>query len=125
LELSLAVLVPRGAYVSPEPRHVIIYHLLTHGQAYANIEDGQRIALSAGDIVVFPHGDPHIMGNGRDVEPKGFAKILHEIFSQGAWRIAISAATGHVTMLHTFTCLTFHLSVSNWMLLILKAPRAR
>ena len=39
-------------YVSPEPRHVIIYHLLTHGWAYANVEDGQRIALSAGDIVV-------------------------------------------------------------------------
>jgi hypothetical protein len=70
-------------YVAPEPRHVIIYHLLTHGRAYANVEDGQRIALSAGDIVVFPHGDPHIMGNGRDVEPKDFAKILHEIFSQG------------------------------------------
>lgn len=47
-------------YLSPEPRHVIIYHLLTHGQAYANIEDGQRIALSAGDIVVFPHGGSHL-----------------------------------------------------------------
>jgi len=70
-------------YLSPAPRHVIIYHLLTHGQAYANIEDGQRIALSAGDIVVFPHGDSHLMGNGRDVEPKDNAKILQEIFSQG------------------------------------------
>ena len=27
-------------YLSPEPRHVIIYHLLTHGRAYANVEDG-------------------------------------------------------------------------------------
>ncbi len=27
-------------YVSAEARHVIIYHLLTHGQAYANVEGG-------------------------------------------------------------------------------------
>jgi hypothetical protein len=56
VELSLAALV--APYLSPELRHV--YHLLTHGQAYANVEDGQRIALSAGNIVVFPHGDPQV-----------------------------------------------------------------
>jgi len=70
-------------YLSPEPRHVIIYHLLTDGRAYAKIEDGQRVALSAGDIVVFPHGDPHIVGNGRDFRPRDNAPILQEILSQG------------------------------------------
>ena len=52
-------------YLSPEPRHVIIYHLLTDGHAYANVQGGPRLSLVAGDIVVFPHGDPHVMGNGR------------------------------------------------------------
>jgi AraC-like DNA-binding protein len=70
-------------FLSPEPRHVIIYHLLTHGRAYASVENGQRIELSAGDIVVFPLGDPHIMGNGRDVEPRDHGKILKEILSRG------------------------------------------
>ena len=70
-------------YLSPEPRHVIIYHLLTQGQAYATVEDGQRVLLSAGDIVVFPHGDPHIMGNGRSVAPKEYGDMLHEVLSQG------------------------------------------
>ena len=69
-------------YLSPEPKHVIIYHLVTQGQAYAKVEDGQRVALSAGDIVVFPHGDAHIMGNGRDVEPKDNTKVLQEILSR-------------------------------------------
>lgn len=70
-------------YVSTEPRHVILYHLLTHGRAYANVEDGERISLVAGDIVVFPHGDPHRMGNGRDVEPRDHARMLDEILAQG------------------------------------------
>ncbi len=85
-------------YLSPEPRHVIIYHLLTDGQAYANVEDGQRIALTAGDIVVFPHGDPHIMGNGRDVEPRDHTKILQEILSQGL-KLARMGGGGEITRL--------------------------
>jgi len=83
-------------YLSPEPRHVVIYHLLTHGRAYANIEDGRRITLSAGDIVVFPHGDSHLMGNGRDVEPKDNAKFLEEIFSQGL-KVARMGGGGEIT----------------------------
>jgi hypothetical protein len=78
---------PRSCLVAPylslEPRHVIFYHLLTDGLAYANVADGMRIALSAGDIVVFPHGDPHIMGNGRNVEPRDHEKLLQEIMAQG------------------------------------------
>lgn len=70
-------------YVSPEPRHVIVYHLLTQGQAYVAVADGERVLLSAGDIVVFPHGDGHIMGNGRDVAARDYEKMLQDVLSQG------------------------------------------
>lgn len=70
-------------YLSAQSRHVIIYHLLTHGRAYAHVEDGERIPLSAGDIVVFPHGDPHRMGNGRDTDPQDNGGMLKEVLSQG------------------------------------------
>jgi AraC-like DNA-binding protein len=70
-------------YLSSEPKHVIIYHLVTHGRGYSEVEDGQRVSLSAGDIVVFPHGDPHILGNGRDVEPREHGAMLQEILAQG------------------------------------------
>ena len=70
-------------YLSAEPRHVILYHFLTQGQAYVAVEDGERVQLSAGDIVVFPHGDAHIMGNGRDVPSRDYEKMLQEVLSQG------------------------------------------
>jgi len=71
-------------YVSPESKHVVIYHLLTEGRGYAHIEgDGCPVQLNAGDIVIFPHGDPHIMGNGPSVKPVDSAHELQRILSQG------------------------------------------
>jgi AraC-like DNA-binding protein len=83
-------------YLSSEPRHVIIYHLLTHGKAYATVGDGQRVLLSAGDIVVFPHGDSHIMGNGRSVEPKEYGEMLQEVLSHGL-KLTCMGGGGEVT----------------------------
>jgi len=50
--------------VAPGAEHVIIYHLLTEGRAHIRMEDGTRISLNPGDIVMIPHGDRHIMENG-------------------------------------------------------------
>ena len=83
-------------YVTQGPKHVIIYHLLTHGRAYAHVEDGERVALSAGDIVVFPHGDPHILGNGRDVEPRDHGRLIQEILAQGL-KLARLGGGGEIT----------------------------
>lgn len=49
--------------------HVIVYHLLAEGSAYAQVAGGERITLSPGDIVTFPHGDAHLLGNGIGATP--------------------------------------------------------
>jgi len=70
----------KAPYLSPEAGHLIIYHFLTEGRAYARLPDGRREELTAGDIVIFPHGDPHLLGNGLPAKPvdslKTFAKTL-------------------------------------------------
>src|ERR1043165_8378784 len=53
-----------ASYLSPEAGHLILYHFLTEGRAYARLPDGRQEELTAGDIVIFPHGDAHLLGNG-------------------------------------------------------------
>jgi AraC-like DNA-binding protein len=69
-------------YIAPAAGHVIIYHLLTEGRASARLVDGERIALDAGDIVIFPHGDAHSIENGPPTKPLDMIKELARIFSQ-------------------------------------------
>lgn len=75
-----------ASYLSPDSKHVIIYHLLTEGRGYAHVEgDDRSIPLNAGDIVIFPHGNPHILGNGSPVkpEPMDYEQELQRMFAQG------------------------------------------
>ncbi|WP_109485515.1 AraC family transcriptional regulator [Occallatibacter savannae] len=43
--------------------HLIMFHFLTEGRAYARLGE-LRVDLDAGDIVVLPGGDSHLLGNG-------------------------------------------------------------
>jgi len=45
----------------PGSDHMISYHLLISGGCWVEIEGEQPIKLSAGDIVVLPHGDTHVL----------------------------------------------------------------
>src|SRR6516164_5217879 len=76
--------------------HVIIYHLLTEGQGFAGLDHGTRVPLAAGDIVIFPHGDSHIVGNGTRVEPVDMEPELHRILAQGL-KLSRGGGGGEVT----------------------------
>ena len=83
-------------YVAPDARHVIVYHLLTEGRASARLVDGERIILEAGDIVIFPHGDAHFLGNGPPAKSVDMEKELARIFSQGLKRSTLGGG-GEIT----------------------------
>ena len=63
---------------------MIIFHLVTEGRGYAHVEgESQKVFLNAGDIVIFPHGDAHFVGNGLPVKPVDNELELQRILSQG------------------------------------------
>jgi AraC-like DNA-binding protein len=69
--------------LSPNAGHLIIYHFLTEGRAYARLEDGRREELTAGDIVIFPHGDAHLLGNGSPAKPLDSLQAFTKNLTQG------------------------------------------
>jgi AraC-like DNA-binding protein len=70
-------------YLSPNAEHLIVYHLLTEGRAYARLTDGREEQLTAGDVVIFPHGDAHLIGNGAPVAPVDSIKTFAKNLAQG------------------------------------------
>lgn len=73
-----------ASYLSADSRHVIVYHLLTEGRGYAQVEgDDRPLPLNAGDLVIFPRGDSHLMGNGTPVTPFDSAQELQRVLAEG------------------------------------------
>ena len=82
--------------LSPDAEHLIIYHLLTEGRAYARLVDGRREELVAGDIVVFPRADPHFLGNGWPEKPVDSFRTFARNLSEGL-KVARYGGGGEVT----------------------------
>ncbi len=55
-----------AADLAPGAPHLVLYHFLIDGAAFVQLAGGQSLDLRPGDIVIFPHGDPHDMSSGRD-----------------------------------------------------------
>lgn len=95
---------PRAPELAPlfsnEQRHVIVYHLVTEGQAYACLEDGACIQLGPGDIVVFPHGDAHAIGNGRaDIPAADTRQVVERLRADRDAKLPPAGGGGEVTRL--------------------------
>jgi AraC-like DNA-binding protein len=47
--------------IMPDAQHLMCYHLVMEGECYAVQKGHDPVALKAGDLIVFPHGDGHTM----------------------------------------------------------------
>jgi AraC-like DNA-binding protein len=52
-----------GPYLVPGAEHVIDYHVISKGRCWGGILDEPQIELIAGDVIAFPHGDPHVLSS--------------------------------------------------------------
>lgn len=51
----------------PGVQHAISYHVIVEGQCWVRLEGQPAWQLNAGDIVVFPHGDPHTLSSAPEL----------------------------------------------------------
>lgn len=79
----------------PRAQHVISYHVVTHGSCWGMRLEGAPVKLEAGDVLVFPHGDPYVMSmapgmrGGPDI-----AEVLAFMKEMVAGRLPFAIAEG-------------------------------
>lgn len=61
--------------LQPGAERLVIFHLLTEGQCRLEVEGAPPRMLHAGDIIMFPHGDAHLMSSAADVVPAPAADL--------------------------------------------------
>lgn len=53
--------------IMPNVEHMISYHVVTEGSCYGILPGAEPVKLEAGDVIVFPHGDSHIMSSSPEL----------------------------------------------------------
>jgi len=51
------------AAVMPDSEHVMEYHVVNSGTCWGAVVGEAPVRLETGDIVLFPHGDPHVISS--------------------------------------------------------------
>jgi len=59
-----------AAAVMPGSDHVIEYHMIAKGGGWAAVSGTAPVRLAAGDIVMFPQGDAHVMSSAPGLQPR-------------------------------------------------------
>lgn len=62
--------------IMPAAEHLISYHVVTAGRCAGGLVGEEPVELVAGDAIVFPHGDAHIMSSGPGT--RGSPEVLTE-----------------------------------------------
>jgi AraC-like DNA-binding protein len=82
--------------VSPDSERLVLFHLVTDGEATARTAGHDEVALTAGDIVVFPRGDAHELWRGRTAKLFPGTRLLPQL-SKGEMAAEKWGGSGPVT----------------------------
>ncbi len=61
-----------------QPEHLICYHYVASGRLQVKCKGEEPIHVAAGDVVLFPRNDVHLMGSDLSLAPVSVADILQE-----------------------------------------------
>lgn len=59
-----------------QTKRLLPFHIMAKGSCWVQASDGTQILLSQGDIIIFPHGDAHILGDRLDQEAVLISRLV-------------------------------------------------
>lgn len=68
----------------PRAQHIVSYHVVVRGSGIAGVPGHDPVPIEAGDVIVFPHGDPYVMQSGLGVPPELNAAEMLQFFGDMA-----------------------------------------
>jgi AraC-like DNA-binding protein len=70
-----------ASLLEPGAERVVIFHLITEGECYVEIDGQEPLKLIAGDAVLFPQGDAHLMSSKPGLQPSKGSR-LNEVLAR-------------------------------------------
>lgn len=74
--------------LEPGAERLVIFHLITEGDCFALLGNDEPLRLSAGDVVLFPQGDAHLMCSEPGLPPASGGAPLAEVLSRRPSQLA-------------------------------------
>jgi AraC-like DNA-binding protein len=84
----------------PHAEHLISYHILTAGRCWGGVLGEEQVEMQPGDVIVFPHGDAHLMSSrpGLDLEGDDYGttpeRYPHTVYIGSGGRTAATFVCG-------------------------------
>ena len=77
-----------AALLEPNAERVVIFHLITEGECFVELGDAAPVRLIAGDAVIFPQGDAHLMTSQPGLPPATAGARLDQVLARRPRQIA-------------------------------------
>ena len=84
--------------IMPGAEHLISYHILTEGRCFGGLVGEEPVELGPGDVIVFPHGDAHVMSSETGITDGP------EVLRSPAGRYPVPVVLGHTGPRASLVC---------------------
>ena len=67
-----------ASIVLPHAECVVLFHILTEGECFVLYKEHAPVELEAGDVIIFPHGEPHTMCSHLGMKPTPIGAVFSQ-----------------------------------------------
>jgi hypothetical protein len=60
----------------PEATRLILFHIIAEGRCAIRVQGGEQLVASAGEVIVLPYEERHVMGSAEGVPPVPIGSLL-------------------------------------------------